>query len=315
MTPRLIVVTALLLVGAAPAAVAYCEYNDWDCQNREAQKKAADDAWYEEQARKQQVEREQLRRALLKQPPLPAERNGLLGRWRLDDGPQGQTAAILGQGTAGGPGAGSNLNGLLGELSNMAMSFEKAVCEAGSGRGIVFSPTTYSIHGEMPVAYRAGSLGGKPAIVAIPSDSAQDMMIFAVASPDRIVGEDGCVLVRSGAPAAVANATTAPGNARAAASGSSSPPAGAATPTAAAGRAREPIEPVSRLGRGVQLHGEKDFQQALQQLLVAAQSDPNDPRVYVYLADTYGWLGMETEAKQAAERAKQLDPNAFEILR
>jgi hypothetical protein len=42
---------------------------------------------------------------------------------------------------------------------------------------------------------------------------------------------------------------------------------------------REPIEPVSRLGRGVQLHGEKDFQHALQQLLVAAQCDPNDPRV------------------------------------
>jgi Tfp pilus assembly protein PilF len=65
----------------------------------------------------------------------------------------------------------------------------------------------------------------------------------------------------------------------------------------------------------VQLHGQKDFQQALQQLLVAAQSDPNDPRVYVYLADTYHWLGMDKEASQAAERAKQLDPNAFEILR
>ena len=56
-------------------------------------------------------------------------------------------------------------------------------------------------------------------------------------------------------------------------------------------------------------------EQALQQLLVAAQSDPNDPRVFVYLADTYSWLGMDAEAKQAAERAKQLDPNAFDILR
>ena len=69
------------------------------------------------------------------------------------------------------------------------------------------------------------------------------------------------------------------------------------------------------MGRGVQLHGEKDLQQALQQLLVAAQSDPNDPQVYVYLADTYHWLGMNAEANQAAERAKQLDPSAFEILR
>jgi tetratricopeptide (TPR) repeat protein len=114
---------------------------------------------------------------------------------------------------------------------------------------------------------------------------------------------------------AAASATTPRGNVQTAIASSSLPPAGLATPTAAAGPAREPIEPISRLGRGVQLHGEKDFQQALQQLLVAAQSDPNDPRVYVYLADTYGWLGMDAEAKQAAERAKQLDPNAFEILR
>ncbi len=114
----------------------------------------------------------------------------------------------------------------------------------------------------------------------------------------------------------VATGTTTPrGSEQTATASSSLPPAGLATPTAAAGPAREPIEPISRLGRGVQLHGEKDFQQALQQLLVAAQSDPNDPRVYVYLADTYGWLGMNTEAEQAAERARQLDPNAFEILR
>lgn len=52
----------------------------------------------------------------------------------------------------------------------------------------------------------------------------------------------------------------------------------------------------------------------MQQLLVAAQSDPNDPRVYVYLADTHRRLGMDAESKQAAVRAKQLDPNAFEIL-
>jgi len=115
--------------------------------------------------------------------------------------------------------------------------------------------------------------------------------------------------------AAASNATTPRDNAQTAPASSSLPPAGSATPTATAGPASKPIEPVSRLGRGVQLHGQKDFQQALQQLLVAAQSDPNDPRVFVYLADTYSWLGMDAEAKQAAERAKRLDPNAFEILR
>jgi len=306
---RLSIVTALVLVGATPAAAAYCEYNDWDCQSSEQyeakKKKAADDAWYEEQAR----EREQLRRALLKKPPLPAERNGLLGSWRLDDGPQGQTASILGPMAGGGSGADTGLGGAMAGIANMVMSLEKGLCGLGLGSGVTFSPSTYSISGNAGpaakhIAYRAGVIGDKPAIVAIPDDSQQDMMVFAFASADRIVGEDSCVLVRVGAQRTTAPATRAV-----------QPTAGLATPTAAAGPAREPIEPISRLGRGVQLHGEKDFQQALQQLLLAAQSDPNDPRVYVYLADTYGWLGMDAEAKQAAERAKQLDPNAFEILR
>jgi tetratricopeptide (TPR) repeat protein len=306
---RLIVVTALLLVGAAPAAAAYCESGDWDCQNREAyeakKKKDADDAWYKEQAR----QRQEVRRTLLKQPPLPAERNGLLGSWRLDDGPQGQTASILGPMAGGGSGADTGLGGAMAGIANMVMSLEKGLCGLGLGSGVTFSPSTYSISGNAGpaakhIAYRAGVIGDKPAIVAIPDDSQQDMMVFAFASADRIVGEDSCVLVRVGAQRTTAPATRAV-----------QPTAGLATPTAAAGPAREPIEPISRLGRGVQLHGEKDFQQALQQLLLAAQSDPNDPRVYVYLADTYGWLGMDAEAKQAAERAKQLDPNAFEILR
>jgi tetratricopeptide (TPR) repeat protein len=311
-------VTALLLVGAAPAAAAYCDTNDWDCQRREAEKKSADDAWYEEQARKRQVEREQLRRDLLKQPPLPAERNGLLGSWRLDDGPQGQTASILGPMIGGGSGADTGLGGAMAGIANMVMSLEKGLCGLGLGSGVTFSPSTYLIRGNAgpaatPIAYRAGVIGDKPAIAAIPDVSQQDMMVFAFASPDRIVGEDGCVLVRSSPPAA--NGPTGSGNARTTAASSSPPATGSATTTATAGPARKPIEPVSRLGRGVQLHGQKDFQQALQQLLVAAQSDPDDPRVYVYLADTYGWLGMDAEAKQAAERAKQLDPNAFDILR
>jgi tetratricopeptide (TPR) repeat protein len=306
---RLSVVTALVLVGAAPTAAAYCEYNDWDCQRREAEQKATDDAWHKEQAQKRQVERERVRRALLKQPPLPAERNGLLGSWRLDDGPQGQTASILSPMIGGGSGADTGLGGAMAGIANIVMSLEKGLCGLGVGSGVTFSPSTYSNSGNAgpagkPIAYRAGVIGDKPAIAAIPDDSQQDMMVFAFASPDRIVGEDSCVLVRVGAQRTTAPATRA-----------AEPKAAAAAPIAAGRSAREPIEPISRLGRGVQLHGEKDFQQALQQLLVAAQSDPNDPRVYVYLADTYGWLGMDAEAKQAAERAKQLDPDAFEILR
>ena len=296
MKTRLIVVTALLLVGAAPAAAAYCETNDWDCQRREAEQNAAYDASYEEYARKRQVEREQLSRALLKQPPLPAERNGLLGSWRLDNGPQGQAASILG----------------------WAIGWARGACEQIYPGGVTYSPDTYLMHAgdgrqARPITYRAGPPGGNPSIAVFPGNSVSNMRVYTFASPDRIEGDDACVLVRSSPPAA--NGPTGSGNARTTAASSSLPPTGSATTTAAAGPARKPIEPVSRLGRGVQLHGQKDFQQALQQLLVAAQSDPNDPRVYVYLADTYGWLGMDAEAKQAAERAKQLDPNAFDILR
>jgi hypothetical protein len=91
----------------------------------------------------------------------------------------------------------------------MVMGLEKGMCGLGFGSGVTFSPSSYSSKGEIPVAYRASLLGGKPAIAAIPGDSAQDMMVFAISSPDRIVAEDGCVLVRVSTPAAnSANATT-----------------------------------------------------------------------------------------------------------
>jgi hypothetical protein len=182
------------------------------------------------------------------------------------------------------------------------------MCEVVFGGGIIeFKPGSWASNDSAgddslgPIQYRT-----------------QDRQVFAL--PDQglpLLGFDivdkgtirefrlqDCVLVRVGAQPTAAPATRA-----------GQPAAGAVAASAPVRSAREPIEPVSRLGRGVQLHGEKDFQQALQQLLVAAQSDPNDPRVFVYLADTYAWLGMDAEANKAAERAKQLDPSAFEILR
>jgi len=183
-----------------------------------------------------------------------------------------------------------------------------AMCEVVFGGGVIeFRPGSWGSNDSAgddslgPIQYRT-----------------QDKQVFAI--PDKglpLLGFDivdrstirefrlpDCILVRVGVQPTAAPATRA-----------AQPTAGAAASIVPARSARDPIEQVSRLGRGVQLHGEKEFQQALQQLLLAAQSDPNDPRVYVYLADTYAWLGMDAEAKQAAERAKQLDPNAFEILR
>lgn len=256
----------------------------------------------------------ELRAKLLRLPPLPVERNVLLGSWRQEGG--GQQGALLGSQANTGAGIISELGSAL--LSNPETLLPSR-CVYTFGKGVTFTPSTFSIRafdgstigGRM--AYRSA---GKQGIWVLP-DSIFKTTVIEVTGPNRIVLGGTCALVRVGAPAAnaAASPTTAPGNALAAVSRPSSQPASSATRTAAVGPARRPIEPISRLGRGVQLHGEKDFQQALQQLLVAEQSDPNDPRVYVYLADTYGWLGMDAEAKQAAERAKQLDPNAFEILR
>jgi tetratricopeptide (TPR) repeat protein len=182
------------------------------------------------------------------------------------------------------------------------------VCEVAFGGGTTeFKPGSWAASDSAgddslgPIQYRTKD----KKVFALP-DQGLPLLGFDIVdgSTIREFRLQDCVLVRVGAQPTAAPSTRAV-----------QPPAGTATPTAAAGRAREPIEPISRLGRGVQLHGEKDYQQALQQLLAAAQSDPNDPRVYVYLADTYGWLGMDAESKQAAERAKQLDPDAFEILR
>ena len=231
-----------------------------------------------------------LRAKLLASPPLPPERNPLLGRWRVATGAK--------------PRGGDDMSQLMGMLSNPG----GAMCE------VVFGGGTTEF---MPGSWAANDSAGDDSLGPI-QYRMQDRQVFAL--PDQgvpLLGFDivdkgtirefrlpDCELVRVGVQPAAVPATRA-----------TVPVTGAAASIAPARSAREPIEPVTRLGRGVQLHGEKDFQQALQQLLVAAQSDPNDPRVYVYLSDTYRWLGMEAESKQAEERAKRLDPSAFEILR
>ncbi len=231
-----------------------------------------------------------LRAELLASPALPPDRNPLLGQWRVANGA-----------TARG---GDDLSQLMGMLANPGA----AMCEVVFGGGVIeFKPGSWSSNDSAgddslgPIQYRMQ----EKQVFALP-DQGVPLLGFNIVDT-RTIQEfrlQDCTLVRVGAQPTTAVATRA-----------AEPAAGAAAPTASGRSAREPIEPVSRLGRGVQLHGEKEFQQALQQLLAAAQSDPNDPRVYVYLADTYGWLGMDAEATQAAERAKQLDPNAFGILR
>jgi hypothetical protein len=113
------------------------------------------------------------------------------------------------------------------------------LCDASFGRGITFTPTTYSSGGaagiaEGPVAYRSGS--NKQVIVAIPADTRANPMPFTIAGPNRIVWADSCALVRVGAPgaSAAANAASSQDNSSAGATPHSAPPAAGARPQVAA---------------------------------------------------------------------------------
>ncbi len=156
----------------------------------------------------------------LRLPPLPAERNVLLGSWRVEDGGQGGITR-LGQAM----GAGGTDAMLLDLWSTLESNPGKLLCEPMFGNGITFAPSTYAINAldgsvvRGSIAYRSPKA---QVIVATPSNL-RDPMIFEIADANRILFRGSCALVRVGAPAAgaAANATTGPGNARTAAKAAS----------------------------------------------------------------------------------------------
>jgi hypothetical protein len=254
-----------------------------------------------------------LGKELLRLPPLPVDRNVLLGSWRLEGG--GQQSGILEFGITG-KGATPGFSEMMGFMKSIESG--QLTCDMSFGRGMTFTPTTFSSGGAAgmvggPVAYRSRK---KQVIVAIPGDSRANPMFFEIVGPDRIMSVNvGCALVRVSAPAAntAVNAPTLAANARAAPAPARGVSATTMAPRAAAVSA--PIAPNSLLGRAVALHRDKDFQPALALLQQAVKAEPNDARVHAYLASTYQWLGMGAESARAAETARRLDPNALDILR
>ncbi len=184
---------------------------------------------------------------LLRLPPLPDERNVLLGSWRLEGGgPQKGIAEFGLTGRGATPG--------FGEMKEFLSSIEsgKLACDMSFGSGVTFTPTTFSSGGAAgmaggPVAYRSGA---NKKIVAIPADKRANPMFFDVSNPNRIVNVNAgdCALVRVGTPGAnaAANATTASDNARAGAANSTAPRAAGGHPQVAA---VAPAPPPSTLSR------------------------------------------------------------------
>jgi hypothetical protein len=174
-------------------------------------------------------------------PKLPAERNVLLGSWRVESGGQGGGVTGLGQGN------GTDRNAMARELLTTLSN----PCVLMFGKGITFAPSTYSIQALDGSVFQGSvdySSTQKRVILAITQETWKTLP-FEIEGPNRIVwGRFGCALVRVGAPGAnaAANATTASGNARAGASGPSSPPATGARPQVAA---VAPAPPPSTLAR------------------------------------------------------------------
>lgn len=163
-----------------------------------------------------------LGKEMLRLPPLPAERNVLLGSWRLEGG--GKQDKILEFGLTG-KGATPGMGELMGYMKSIESG--QLACDMSFGRGVTFTPTTFSSGGVAgiaggPVAYRSRN---KQVIAAIPGDSRANPMFFEVAGPNRIVWGGNCALVRVGsATQAAANATAAPGDVRMAAASPTAPP-------------------------------------------------------------------------------------------
>lgn len=123
-----------------------------------------------------------LRTKLLGMPPLPAERNPLLGRWRVESDGKRQRKDELGQ--------------LMGMLANPG----GAACQFTFGDGVIeFKPKSWASidgHGDDslgPIAYRAD---GKR-VYALPAKGIE-LMGFDLAPPNRVVVVNiaGCALVR-----------------------------------------------------------------------------------------------------------------------
>lgn len=244
-------VALMLLIAAAPAAAQQYKSDRDLLTHQTCTELSSEDCnrlgRLKEGEARHQANKQARRNKLLRLPPLPDERNVLLGSWRLDDA--GQGGGDTGFGQKKGPGG---TDAMFRELwATMASNPEKLLCNPMMfGHGITFASSSYSIQAldgsvsRSSIDYRSTQ---KQVIVAMPGNMEMDLF-FEIAGPNRILFNGSCALVRVGAPAAnaAANTTAAPGKARTGAANSSAPPTAGAAPQVAAVAPAPPRSTLSR---------------------------------------------------------------------
>lgn len=223
-------------------------------------------------------ELEKNRRLVERLPRMPPEGNLLLGRWRNVQAPPPSNP----------------LEGLTGLGTGVA-------CRLIAGGGPSFEFRTDAlVHGSRTMDsiryYR-----GKEGVVFALGERYLRLLAFEFHGRDRITNGT-CNFERVGAVAAAKAPLPSP------------QPAAAQSAQALPPITYAPVDPRSALGKGIALNRNKDFQPALQQFLAATAANPSDARGWVFLADTYRWLGLERDGESALAKALKLDPNALNIL-
>ena len=181
--------SALLVLAMSAPAAAQRSMSDRDLLNRQhssglsTEDRKRFDELKEGEAR-HQANKEARRSKLLRLPPLPDERNVLLGSWRLEDAGQGGGDTGFGQrkGTGG-------TDAMFRELwATLESNPDKLLCNPVMfGHGITFASSTYSIQAldgsvsRSSIDYRSTE---RQVIVAIPGNMEMDLL-FQIAGPNH----------------------------------------------------------------------------------------------------------------------------------
>ena len=176
----------------------------------QAERQRQNDAYYDQLLQQQQqrqaadtAQGQAVLRTWQQRPPLPPDRNPLLGRWQTLGVAKGTTAKLAGPNAAGlSPELASLTHSLLGGMT-------AGLCDTMLGSGVVeFRPDAVlaiAPSGAQQLMYHADYRGGGSRVVVLPRERTRNFthMIIDFADRDRgLVAVVGCRLARAGSEAA-----------------------------------------------------------------------------------------------------------------